>query len=61
MRRQNKAIRENCYKLQHRWYWTPVRLKKVFPTLSDRCWRFGRERADVIHGGNVKRWLNFEQ
>lgn len=43
------AIRENCYKLQHRWYWTPVRINKIFPEPSDRCWHPGVPQADLIH------------
>lgn len=33
-----KLSRENCYKLQHMWYWTPVRVNKLFPESSARSW-----------------------
>lgn len=46
---RNMVIRENCYKVQHREYWTPMRLKKIFLNLSDQCWRFGEEGAVLKH------------
>lgn len=41
----NVALKEYCYKLQHRWYRTPWIVAKMFPGTSASCWRCGEVRA----------------
>lgn len=45
----NIAFKEHHYKLQHRWYWTPVRISKIFPDASTLCWRCKEDRATYQH------------
>lgn len=44
---RNMIVGENCYKIQHRWCLTPVRLTKIFPDSLDKCWQYGAERAGL--------------
>lgn len=37
----NGKVQELGYKLLLRWYCTPVALNKIFPSVTDRCWREG--------------------
>lgn len=32
------GLKENRYKLLHRYYLTPSRLAKMFPEVEDKCW-----------------------
>lgn len=40
---------EMNFKLLTRWYLTPSRLHKCFPSSSDRCWRCGEEEGSLLH------------
>lgn len=42
-------IQEGGYKLVTRWYRTPQRLHRIFPSVSDRCWRCEREEGSLYH------------
>lgn len=35
----NIALKENRYKLLHRWYLTPLQLKKIYPESNHVCWK----------------------
>lgn len=37
------------YKILTRWYYTPVRLHKIFPSSSDRCWRCHSAKRTLLH------------
>lgn len=43
------AQRENAYKIMTQWYYTPVRLQKMFPATSSLCWRCGTAPGDFLH------------
>ena len=45
----NVSIQENGYKLKTRWYKTPDLLHKFSPSVSDQCWRCGKERGTFLH------------
>lgn len=40
---------ETTYKIMTRWYRTPSVLAKLFPLLSDRCWRCDSHRGTLLH------------
>lgn len=35
----NTKMQANCFKLLTRWYRVPANLARIFPTVSDACWR----------------------
>lgn len=40
---------ETNFKLLPRWYLTPSRLHKCFPSASNHCWRCGEEEGTLLH------------
>ena len=40
---------ENNYKLLTRWYRVPTSLARIFPNVSDRCWRGCGQRGTLLH------------
>lgn len=42
-------MQETNYKLVTRWYNTPDKLQKIFPSSSGICWRCGEEQGMIIH------------
>lgn len=40
---------ENTYKILHRWYMTPVRLKQIYTTADNQCWRNCGEPGNLLH------------
>lgn len=40
---------EGGYKILTRWYRTPSALQKIFPQVSDRCWRCKRGEGTMLH------------
>ncbi|CAH2305468.1 Hypothetical predicted protein [Pelobates cultripes] len=46
----------NCYshleahkKLVYRWYLTPSKLHKIYPSVSEKCWRCGGAKGTMFH------------
>lgn len=33
------AIRENCFKLLNRWHFSPLKSGKMYPQISNSCWK----------------------
>lgn len=44
----NVAIRENRYKILHRWYLTPFQLSLMYPEVN-KCWKCGHLKASYLH------------
>lgn len=42
-------IKENVYKILYRWYYVPTRLHRMFPEVSDRCWRGCADAGSFLH------------
>uniref|UniRef100_A0A8C5Q7B2 Reverse transcriptase domain-containing protein n=1 Tax=Leptobrachium leishanense TaxID=445787 RepID=A0A8C5Q7B2_9ANUR len=42
-------IQQSHYKFLSRWYLTPTRLHRIFPTATDRCWRCNRSPGTLLH------------
>lgn len=40
---------EAGFKILSQWYYTPVRLHRMFPQSSDLCWRCGEEVGTLLH------------
>lgn len=40
---------ETGYKVLTRWYYTPVRIHKMFPLSTDLCWRREEEPGSLLH------------
>lgn len=40
---------ESTQKLFHKWYYTPARLAKIYPTTSSQCWRNCSEAGSLRH------------
>lgn len=45
----NIYAQENAFKLFSRWYRTPLRIHKIFPSLSSHCWRCEGEPDSLLH------------
>ena len=45
----NVSAQENRYKIYSRWYRTPSKLHKFYPTVSPTCWRCGGEVGTLLH------------
>lgn len=45
----NVTTQENGYKIQARWYHTPVLLHKFKPDIPETCWRCHQERGTLLH------------
>lgn len=43
------AGKETNYKILTHWYYTPTKLRRLFPEASDRCWRCQREPGSMLH------------
>lgn len=42
-------MRENFYKTQHQWYFTPAKSDKMYPEILGACWKCWMEEADFFH------------
>lgn len=42
-------MQETNYKILTRWYNTPAKIHKIFPSSSDRCWRCQNDRGTILH------------
>ena len=40
---------DNAQKITNRWYLTPYRLSKIYPTMSDICWRCKEQTGNLLH------------
>ena len=40
---------DNAQKITNRWYLTPYRLSKIYPTTSDMCWRCNEQTGNLLH------------
>lgn len=45
----SSQIQEMSYKFLTRWYWTPVKIAKRFPTADARCWRGCGQEGTFLH------------
>lgn len=45
----NSNLQEMNFKLLTRWYRTPKLLHRIFPAVSENCWRCSREVGDLFH------------
>lgn len=45
----NVSVKEQHYKLLHRWYLTPSRLSKIYPEGDYKCWKCDLQNAPFIH------------
>lgn len=45
----NVTTQENGFKIQSRWYRTPVLLHKFKPEIPEVCWRCHQERGTLLH------------
>lgn len=43
------GIQETNFKILTRWYNTPAKLHRVFPSTSDHCWRCQEEQGILLH------------
>lgn len=41
-------MRENFYKTQHQWYFTPAKSDKMYPEILGACWKCWMEEADFF-------------
>lgn len=41
-------IQETNFKIVTRWYNTPAKLQKIYPSSSDRCWRCQEDRGTIL-------------
>lgn len=44
----NVIVRDNRFKTLNRWHFSPLKLGKMYPHLSDNCWKCSQEGVDFF-------------
>lgn len=49
-------MRENFYKMQHMFYFTPIDIHKIYPDTPDACWECWSGGANFLHA-----WWDYQK